>query len=125
MPEWQHPTGKKVLIMRGVGGRDLLCQTLREQGAHVDMIELYHRELPHEAASQWQQTPRPDIVILTSPAALNHWKIIAGTHAIQPLWLVVSSRLHAQAQQEGARVCLAHSADTQSLLAALQSFYQG
>src|SRR3546814_1374683 len=37
----------KVLIVRGEGGRGLLAERLREQGASVDYLELYRRSLPH------------------------------------------------------------------------------
>lgn len=122
MSDLQHAQGKKFLLFRGAGGRELLPETLRARGAKLDVLELYRRELPGEAATQWQALPtQPDVVALTSPDALRHWQQVAGGAANAPLWLVVSPRLRMQAEAAGARVIEAAGADEESLLAALIS----
>ncbi len=121
MPEWQSPAGQKVLLMRGDGGRELLRNTLQSRGVAVDVLALYHRDLPENAAHDFARLAAPDVVVLTSPDALRHWQQVAGESALLPLWLVVSPRLRVLAEAAGARVCEAPAADEKSLLAALSA----
>ena len=46
LPGLQDINGQRIALFRGVGGRELIAETLRSRGATVDYLELYHRRTP-------------------------------------------------------------------------------
>lgn len=105
----QDIAGKRALIVRGRGGRELLSAGLRERGASVDYCELYERAIPdHEPAwlqASLQQHP-PTAVVISSGEAMDNLKaLFAPWHTgwqELPLY-VVSERLRDHARHAGFR----------------------
>ncbi|MDF9619912.1 uroporphyrinogen-III synthase [Pseudomonas entomophila] len=120
------PTSR-VLIVRGVGGRELLAERLAEQGASVDYLELYRRCLPHYPAGTLAQRidgERLNGLVVSSGQGLEHLHQIAGTDwprfSRLPLF-VPSPRVADQARALGAReVVDCRGASAAALLAAVQ-----
>jgi uroporphyrinogen-III synthase len=81
MPEMHHMQGKKVLIVRGVGGRELLADTLKARGAQVIFAECYRRINPqkdcHVLEQAWNENKLHAIVV-TSSEAMRYLLEIAG-----------------------------------------------
>jgi uroporphyrinogen-III synthase len=46
LPELAKPAGKRIVVFRGEGGRELLADMLRRRGALVDAVECYRRTRP-------------------------------------------------------------------------------
>lgn len=65
-PSMQNLTGKKILIVKGEGGRDKLPKTFSERGALVDELHIYRR-LPATLCEQsWRDfraTPHPVLLV--------------------------------------------------------------
>jgi uroporphyrinogen-III synthase len=80
LPELQDMAGKKVVIFRGDGGRELLGDTLQARGATVDYVTCYRRGKPDldpaPLLKLWDEG-RLDAVTLTSSEGLrNLWDMV-------------------------------------------------
>ena len=73
----QQINNKNALIVRGVGGRELLATDLQERGAQVVYLELYRRECPAYKVGELKQILEkhlPDAIVVTSAEALENLK---------------------------------------------------
>ena len=79
--EFRSCAGKRFLIVRGMGGRELLAETLRQRGAAVDYAEVYRRAAPTEGAEAllpaWRRG-EVDAVVLSSKDALDNLMALLG-----------------------------------------------
>ncbi|MDH5446762.1 MAG: uroporphyrinogen-III synthase [Gammaproteobacteria bacterium] len=100
LPELQAVSDKKILIIKGEGGRDLLARTLADRGAEVSYANLYRRIIPTEASQQLSDLSRQDevdVLILTSGEAIENLVSLSDSHSqkflSQKTWLVIHPRL--------------------------------
>ncbi len=99
---------KRVLIVRGVGGREALAECLRDRGAQVDYVEVYQRVQPEvdrgRLTKDWQQQPMA-YIIASSGEGLQNLPILAGEDLQPTLFattlLVVNERLQSLAKAVG------------------------
>lgn len=119
---------KKVLIVRGVGGRELLADNLKKRGALVDYAEVYQRVLPEydlELSSEVWQNKQPDAVIISSNEGLENLLKLTTNEDQQKLFntplIVMSARNAELAKKTGfvSRIGIAKEKNDDGLLQVL------
>lgn len=134
LPEFQDLRGKRVVIFRGEGGRELLAETLGARGAQVEYAECYRRVRPDADVGplleRWARK-EIDVVVVTSVEGLRNLFDMLGKLGSQ--WLlktplvVVSERMAQAARELGFRDAprVAASAADEAVLAALRAWRAG
>jgi uroporphyrinogen-III synthase len=108
LPALADMHGKRVVILRGNGGRDTLFETLAARGAAVEYVEVYRRARPDvdpEAIGALLQPGHLTAITITSNETLQNLFDMAGAEG-QPLLrniplVVASARQAALAAQLG------------------------
>jgi uroporphyrinogen III methyltransferase/synthase len=77
--------GKRVLIVRGDGGREWLADRLREAGAEVDTVAAYRRLVPDPSVAAWQRVHallagEPHAWLITSSEGVRNLDELAQEH---------------------------------------------
>ncbi|HKS33588.1 MAG TPA: uroporphyrinogen-III synthase [Enterobacteriaceae bacterium] len=130
LPELQNIAGKRALILRGNGGRELLAETLAARGALVECCECYQREPVHydgaQEAMRWHLRGVDTLVVTSGEMLQRLCELVpqqySETWLLRCRLLVVSERLAHLARELGwQNIHIADGADNDALLRALQS----
>lgn len=129
LPRFADVTDERILIVRGVGGREALADALLSRGAHIEYAEVYERRRPSARISE-QLTSADlaaiDVVIATSNEVLENLAAMAEPDCAQ--WLrhkpliVISPRAVQRAGELGFTAgvhCASHASD-EAIVAALR-----
>ncbi len=80
LPELTDVRGRRVVVFRGESGRELLADTLRKRGAHVDLVSCYRRAVPVSGAGGLIEALRERrahaITVTSSEGVDNLWAVL-------------------------------------------------
>lgn len=135
-PGLAGPAGKRILIVKGVGGRDVLRAGLAARGADVSAVEVYRRIRPtpsRQALDELGRASEAGTVVATVTSSEVLESLLAMAPAEHYPWLrdapllVPGDRVAAEARRLRWRgpLLVAGSAEDETMLAALQSWAAG
>lgn len=120
--------GNTIVIFRGVGGRDVLAETLKQRAATVIFAECYQRTNPQTdcaiLAKLWQ-AHQCHAIVVTSSEAMRH--LLRMTHQGRDEWIrsipicVNHARIAEEAAGLGLNFKLATAPGDEAMLACLQA----
>lgn len=130
LPEFADVAGRRVVIFRGDGGRDLFGDTLKARGATVDYVTCYRRAKPSLDPAPlhrlWNEGRLDAMTVTSSEGLRNLWEMVGK---LGQSWLkktptfVPHARIAEQARSLGLeRVILTEPADA-GLLAGLVAHF--
>ena len=129
LPQLRAPEGRRIVIFRGRGGRELLAHTLRERGAQVDYVESYERLLPEcdpAAVIELCRHHALHAVCVSSVEGLDNLFTLLGAHAsclhALPMF-VLHLRQAARAQALGVMQTVLTGPGDEALLCALERHF--
>jgi uroporphyrinogen-III synthase len=134
LPELQQVAGKRIVIFRGDGGRELLGDTLRARGAGIEYAECYRRVRPNTDTTpllrRWTRG-EIDLVSVTSVDGLRNLFDMVGKAGQQ--WLirtpivVVSERMAQVCRELGFKTepRVTATASDEAILKAVQAWRDG
>ena len=122
LPEMHNVTGKKILLVRGVGGRDVLAETLKTRGAQVTFAECYQRINPQSNCNLLAQLYAENKlhgIVITSSEAMRHLLDLAGNADwLRNVTLFVNhARIAESPMHLGLKVAVANAPGDEAMLA--------
>jgi uroporphyrinogen-III synthase len=113
--------GKRIVIFRGEGGRELLGDTLRERGARVEYAACYRRRRPDRPL----ESEPLDAVTVSSAEGLANLFDLADATLLRSTPLFVSHpRVAEEARARGVREVLVAGPSDDEMFAALMAYFQ-
>jgi uroporphyrinogen-III synthase len=123
LPELQRLEGRRVLVLRGAGGRELLAGTLAARGARVAAVECYRRVRPAAVAAP---AGTLDAVCANSAETLENLVALVGLERLRGAPLIVPhERVARLAREMGFTAVAVSGPGDAQVLARLLAYFGG
>jgi uroporphyrinogen-III synthase len=124
LPPMLDMQGKKVMIVRGVGGREVLADSLKSRGANVTFAECYQRINPQQnvdaLTTAWSKQQLQAIVVTSSEAMRHLLDLASNEKWLKQVTLCVNhTRIAEQPIQLGLKVKIAEAPGDEAMLNAV------
>ncbi len=128
LPEMQQVNGQKVMIFRGIGGRDVLAESLKARGAIVTFAECYQRINPQtncDLLANLYNEKKLHGIVITSSEAMRHLLDLAGdAEWLENITLFVNhARIAELPLQMSLKVCVANAPGDDEMQALISSAF--
>ena len=124
LPVLQSAQGKAFILVRGVGGRALLADSLQQRGAKVQLAECYQRRNPQTDCallSQLWQQGRLHAIVVTSSEAMRHLMALAGQCDWLRQVLICAAHPRIAREVDGYRIVVAQAMNDAAIVACLKA----
>jgi uroporphyrinogen-III synthase len=124
VPEMQEMVGKRVVILRGDGGRALLGETLAARGARVEHVTCYRRLRPKPPARPWQPGELAAVTVSSGQGLANLFEVLDPELLRSTPLFVPHPRIAEQARALSAREVVLAGHSDEDMLGALVAYFR-
>lgn len=130
LPAFEHVAGRRVVIFRGAGGRELLGDTLVARGAEVEYAECYRRTVPQldpaPLFEAWSRAQLHAFVVTSSEGLHNLFRMVgsAGERALRATPIFVPhARIADNARRRGIETVVTTGPGDEGVFAGLCAYF--
>jgi len=125
----QNVESKRILIIRGEGGREHLKQTLQSRGAQVEYLNVYRRVKPAISTAQFEQNLQKNqiaAIVITSATSLHNLVELTPDKVVPLLYraplVLINQRLVEVAREAGftSKLIIASAASDEAIIETLK-----
>lgn len=124
LPELQQMTGRRVVILRGEGGRALLGDTLAARGARVEYANCYRRLAPQAPARAWRPGELSAVTVSSGQGLANLFEALDPELLRATPLFVPHARIAEQARALAARTVVLAGHTDEEMLEGLMAYFQ-